>query len=831
MKLKITFCIILMMAFQKIYSQNSVARRWNEVQLMAIRQDLARPPVQARNLFHVCLAMYDAWSVYDGKANPFLLGNMVGNQFFPFNGINTIANNDTVAAQEQAISYAAYRVLRHRYANSPNAVPTLYRLDTLMQNLGYDINYLGTDYANGTAADVGNYIAAQVIQFGLNDTSNEINNYTYNYYVPSNAPLVVDSLGNPNMSQVNKWQPITLSISFDQNNNPVPNTPKFICPEWGRVIPFALPGNAKTTYTSNGNPFPVYYDPGTPPQLNLTDANDSSSLLFKWGHQMVATWSSHLDPDDTTMIDISPNHFGNVNLAPSSFTEMKDYYRYLNGGDTSNGYTLNPITNLPYTPNLVRRGDYTRVVSQYWADGPNSETPPGHWFVLLNRVGDHPLFVKKMEGSGITLSNLEWDIKSYFVLGGAMHDAAIAAWGIKGWYDSPRPISAIRLMAGLGQSSDSLAPHYHPGGLQLIPDYIELIMPGDTLAGANNENLYKIKIKSWLGFSHIANPSIDYAKVGWILGENWRPYQRKTFVTPPFAGYVSGHSTYSRTAAEILTSLTGSAFFPGGLFEEEITSNSGFLVFEQGPSQNLTMQWASYMDASNQASLSRIWGGIHPPFDDIPGRLIGREVANSAFAKAKTYFGAVPLPLTLISFNAFDDNCNVVLEWQAALETNMESYSLFASQEGSNTMQLIGQIPVAKDNLGFHNYRFVDQNSYEKANYYLVENDVDGNQKIIKKIFHSRVGCGDDNMQTSVSLYPNPADDYLKVSIQTSSQNETATIEIIDLYGRQLLVNQSELFSNTLQHQMDIRHLAPGNYFLKVTLENGDRFTKKIFKK
>jgi len=74
----------------------------------------------------------------------------------------------------------------------------------------------------------------------------------------------------------------------------------------------------------------------------------------------------------------------------------------------------------------------------------------------------------------------------------------------------------------------------------------------------------------------------------------------------------SGHSTFSRAAAEVLTLLTGDAYFPGGLGEFTARKNE-FLVFEEGPSVDITLQWATYRDASDQSSLSRIWGGIHPP--------------------------------------------------------------------------------------------------------------------------------------------------------------------------------------------------------------------------
>ena len=174
----------------------------------------------------------------------------------------------------------------------------------------------------------------------------------------------------------------------------------------------------------------------------------------------MAIWSGHLDQGDGVMIDISPASRGNLQSLPTSFDEYPDFYDTLNGGDKSPGHPTNPATGAPYEPQLVPRGDYTRVLAEFWADGPNSETPPGHWFTILNTVTDHPAFERRLGGTGPELGPLEWDVKSYFALGGAMHDVAITAWGIKGWYDCIRPISAIRAMADRGQSSDPAAASY-----------------------------------------------------------------------------------------------------------------------------------------------------------------------------------------------------------------------------------------------------------------------------------------------------------------------------------------------------------------------------------
>jgi hypothetical protein len=113
----------------------------------------------------------------------------------------------------------------------------------------------------------------------------------------------------------------------------------------------------------------------------------------------------------------------------------------------------------------------------------------------------------------------------------------------------------------------------------------------------------------------------------------WIPYQRRTFVTPAFPGYVSGHSTFSSAAARVMELFTGSAFFPGGLGEFTASANA-YLVFEAGPSRTTALQWATYYDAADQAGQSRIWGGIHIWPDDRDGRVLGRGIGTAAFGKA-----------------------------------------------------------------------------------------------------------------------------------------------------------------------------------------------------
>jgi hypothetical protein len=609
MKIKISLIGFLSILYSQ-YTVASIAREWNEELLNAIRSDQARPTIHARNLYHVSAAMWDAWSSYDPSSD----------------GVFYITKHQTQnieLARNEAISYASFRILNHRFANSANAATTLQSFQNKMDQLGYDSSI--TTVAGETPAAIGNAIAQLIINQGLHDGSNEANEYINQFYEPLNEPLVPDFFGNPDLTDPNRWQPLALEYFIDQSGIVLGEYPDFLSPEWGNVTPFSFTSNHVTIYQRDNNTYKVYEDPGSPPYIQ--DPNND----YKEGFEQVIEFSSQLDPSDGVIIDISPASKGNNEL----------------GTNNGNGHTINPVTGQAYAQQFVPAGDYYRVLAEFWADGPDSETPPGHWFTLLNYVSDYPGFEKRFQGTGDVLDDLQWDVKTYLALGGAMHDSAIAAWSAKGWYDYIRPISAIRNMCDNGQSTDPNLPSYHPDGINLHAGYIQLIDAVTTQPGGIHEHLINnvddIAVKAWKGPEYIIDPITDVAGVDWILCGDWWPYQRPTFVTPPFAGYVSGHSTFSRAAAETLTLLTGDNYFPGGLGTFQAPAND-FLVFEKGPSVDITLEWATYQDAADECSLSRIYGGIHPTADDIPGRIMGYQIGIQAFNKAVNYFNGTINP-------------------------------------------------------------------------------------------------------------------------------------------------------------------------------------------
>lgn len=136
-----------------------------------------------------------------------------------------------------------------------------------------------------------------------------------------------------------------------------------------------------------------------------------------------------------------------------------------------------------------------KLIVEYWADGPASELPPGHWSLLAQHVA-------RRDNHGI-----DADVKMFFALQNASFDAGIVGWHVKRRFEGVRPITAIRYFYQ-GQ------PVFAWGG------------PGQP------------------------NQVID--------GGKWTPYNPGSNLSPAFPGYVSGHSIFSASSATVLQAFTGS---------------------------------------------------------------------------------------------------------------------------------------------------------------------------------------------------------------------------------------------------------------------------------
>ena len=229
--------------------------------------------------------------------------------------------------------------------------------------------------------------------------------------------------------------------------------------------------------------------------------------------------------------------------------------------------------------------DEQKVIAEYWADGPRSELPPGHWNLFAQQVVNR-------DRTGSSEHDLDRAIKLFFALTNAIFDAGCCAWDNKIAFDSVRPITAIRSL-----------------------------FRGQT-------------ITAWAGPGRGTQA---------IAGENWFPYQPTSFPTPPFAEYSSGHSNFSAAGAEILRLFTASDRFGGS-----VTVPRGGSRVEPGlaPARDVTLTWQTFSDAADEAGMSRRYGGIHFTQGDLDARATGRAAARKCWATAETYFdGTAPSPV------------------------------------------------------------------------------------------------------------------------------------------------------------------------------------------
>ncbi len=232
-----------------------------------------------------------------------------------------------------------------------------------------------------------------------------------------------------------------------------------------------------------------------------------------------------------------------------------------------------------------------KAIVEFMRDGPRSTGQSGHWLKFALVVSTRDK------------NDLDRDVKLFFTVGNCALDTFIASWDSKRYYDSSRPWTLIR--------------HYYKGKT----------------------------IKGWTGPGQGVKD---------ILGDNWLPYSPSNFITPPFPGYVSGHSCISGGCAEILKLFTGSdkcGFIEprhaGEITEQGFTCKQmqqldgrplAEIVGEEHATCDIVLPMPTFTEVSELAGISRVMGGYHIQADNVAGLKLGRDVAQHIWPKIQSYF-------------------------------------------------------------------------------------------------------------------------------------------------------------------------------------------------
>ena len=435
----------------------------------------------------------------------------------------------TAENKAEAVSYAAYRMLSTFFPERKA------RFDALMSDLGHDPGLTTIDPAD--PAGVGNLAAAAAFAARAEDGSNYAAGFAdTSGYAPRNAAGATGpkTPGAPDFDP-NRWQPLRVPTGMLTDGRGV------------AVHDDSDPASffdqvALTPHWGGVTPFAMtrgdQFRPAPPPRLgDLSPYTDASG----WVTTGDRAWR---------------DQFAEVLAISGSLTTRQ------------------------------------KVIAEFWADGPRTESPPGHW----NQIAQD---ISLREGHGI-----DQDAQLFFAVNAALFDASIAVWDAKYAYDYIRPQSAIR--------------HIYFG----------------------------TEVQAWAG----PNLGVQTAP-----GETWQPYQKATFVTPPFPEYVSGHSAYSMAAALTIAEFVGSeAYYDGvtmanydldtvpgrDLLGEFVTDR---LLFETFPdAEPVVLRWTTLTEAAEEAGMSRLYGGIHIQDSNLRGQEIGRLVAAQAEGRWRSLFAPGP---------------------------------------------------------------------------------------------------------------------------------------------------------------------------------------------
>ncbi len=179
------------------------------------------------------------------------------------------------------------------------------------------------------------------------------------------------------------------------------------------------------------------------------------------------------------------------------------------------------------------------------------------------------------------------------------------------------------------------------------------------------------------------------------------------------------------------------------------------------------------------------------------------------------------LPIILDEFTAVVNKGSVDLEWSTALEINSDHFTVELSTNAGESWNTIGTVAAQGNSASITNYSFVDGHPAQgTSEYRLVLVDRDG------KTAYSPVKAVRIGAIASVSVYPNPASDFINITL-SGEATITANVRLVNMAG-QVMLEKTVSNAGGTTVPLAVSSYPAGNYLVVVTAADGSKQVNKV---
>lgn len=174
--------------------------------------------------------------------------------------------------------------------------------------------------------------------------------------------------------------------------------------------------------------------------------------------------------------------------------------------------------------------------------------------------------------------------------------------------------------------------------------------------------------------------------------------------------------------------------------------------------------------------------------------------------------GAVPLPLTLLTFNAKTEGDDVKLTWVSSLEENTDVIEIEHSIDGLEFYK-IGDVDAAGNSNEPKQYSFIHKGVSYGQHYYrlkTIDNDDSFEYSWVVNAFQNK------SIFDIISISPQPASEFITINY-ASDNDEQTEILILNLLGRLVYEGRMPTYQGVNSKRIDLGNLKNGVYILSVT--------------